>query len=181
MISGALSLLKTDEERNRLSEFYEKNKKRFFAIAFSRLHNREAAEDAVQEAFLRLTDKPEKFFTLPANKQVAFADVIIRNISVDMFKESNKIETVEMTDTVSSEGIELPLDEKIVGYISRDGLIDFISGLSSSLRDVLELKVVIGLSNREIAQMLSVTENVVRQRLFQARRAITEFMESENT
>ena len=181
MISGALSLLKTDEERNKLSEFYKKNKKRFFAIAFSKLHNREAAEDAVQEAFLRLTDKPEKFFALPANKQVAFADVIIRNISVDMFKESNKIETVEMTDTVSSEGIELPLDEKIVGHISRDELIEFISGLSSSLRDVLELKVVIGLSNREIAQMLSVTENVVRQRLFQARRAITEFMESENT
>lgn len=181
MISAALAILETDEQRSKLAEFYKKNKQRFFAIAFSKLHNREAAEDAVQEAFLRLADKPEKFFAIPANKQVAFADVIIRNVSVDMFKQENRIETVEMTDAVSSEGLEIPLDEKIVGYISRDELIGFISGLSPLLRDVLELKVVIGLSNHEIARMLSVTENVVRQRLFQARRAITEFMESGNT
>lgn len=181
MISGALSILKTNEERNKLSEIYEENKERFYAIAFSKLHNREDAEDAVQEAFLRIADKPEKFFEIPTNKQVAFADVIIRNISVDMFKESNKIETIELTDDISNEDFELPLNERIMGNISRDELLDFISNLSPLLRDVLELKVVIGLSNYEIAQMLSITENVVRQRLFQARRAITKFIESEDT
>lgn len=181
MISGALSILQTDEERNKLSQFYEENKERFYAIAFSKLHNREDAEDAVQEAFLRIADKPEKFFEISSNKQVAYADIIIRNVSVDMYKKSNKIEAVETMDLISNEDIEIQLDEKIIGNISRDELVDFILKLSPVLRDVLELKVVIGLSNYEIAQKLSITENVVRQRLFQARRAIAKFMESRYT
>ena len=60
MISTALALLKTDEQRNVLSEFYQKYKNRFYAIAYSKLHGKAAAEDAVQEAFLRIVDKPEK-------------------------------------------------------------------------------------------------------------------------
>lgn len=39
MISAALAILKTDEQRNELSAFYEENKKRFYAIAFSKLNN----------------------------------------------------------------------------------------------------------------------------------------------
>ena len=52
MISGALAILETDKQRNELSEFYKENKARLYNFAFSRLHNRESAEDALQEAFL---------------------------------------------------------------------------------------------------------------------------------
>mgnify|MGYP000823090620 FL=1 len=52
MISTALALLKTDEQRNVLSEFYQKYKNRFYAIAYSKLHGKTAAEDAVQELSL---------------------------------------------------------------------------------------------------------------------------------
>ena len=40
------------------------------------------------------------------------------------------------------------------------------------------LKVVCELSNSEIAQKLNVSETVVRQRLFQARKSILDFLES---
>lgn len=79
MISTALALLETDEQRNILSEFYQKYKNRFYAIAYSKLHGKAAAEDAVQEAFLRIVDKPENFFKIEHNKRVAYADVIVRN------------------------------------------------------------------------------------------------------
>ncbi len=54
MISGALAILETDKQRNELSEFYKENKTRLYRFAFSRLHNRESAEDALQEAFLNI-------------------------------------------------------------------------------------------------------------------------------
>lgn len=53
MISAALAILETEEERNELSDFYEKYKNRFYAIAFERLHNEQDSEDAIQETFLR--------------------------------------------------------------------------------------------------------------------------------
>lgn len=62
MISVALAVLETDEQRSELADFYEKNKSRLYMIAFSKLNNRQSAEDAVMEAFLRIADKPERFF-----------------------------------------------------------------------------------------------------------------------
>lgn len=62
MITAALAILQTDEQRDILSEFYEENKNRFYMLAYSKLHNSEASEDAVQEAFLRIVRYPDRFF-----------------------------------------------------------------------------------------------------------------------
>lgn len=62
MISEALAVLETEEQRNELADFYEKNKSRFYTIAFDHLHNQEEAEDAIQEAFLEIANKPDTFF-----------------------------------------------------------------------------------------------------------------------
>ena len=62
MISAALAVLETDEQRNELSEFYEKNINCLLNYALNMLHNEEETEDAVQEAFLQIADKPDVFF-----------------------------------------------------------------------------------------------------------------------
>ena len=184
MISTALALLKTDEQRNVLSEFYQKYKNRFYAIAYSKLHGKTAAEDAVQEAFLRIVDKPEKFFKIEHNKRVAYADVIVRNVAIDMFNKNNahKIEEgkniEELTEDVSDEAYTLGLEDTVIGSVSKNELLAFILKLPVLQRDILNLKVVCELSNSEIAQKLNVSETVVRQRLFQARKSILDFLES---
>ena len=178
MISTALALLETDEQRNVLSEFYQKYKNRFYAIAYSKLHGKDAAEDAVQEAFLRIVDKPENFFKIEHNKRMAYADVIVRNVSIDMFNKNNVHELEELTDDVSNENYALGLEDTVIGSVSKNELLAFILKLPVLQRDILNLKVVFELSNSEIAQKLNVSENVVRQRLYQARKSILDFLES---
>ena len=177
MISTALALLKTDEQRNVLSEFYQKYKNRFYAIAYSKLHGKTAAEDAVQEAFLRIVDKPENFFKIEHNKRVAYADVIVRNVAIDMFNKNNAHKIEELTEDVSDEAYTLGLEDTVIGSVSKNELLAFIK-LPVLQRDILNLKVVFELSNSEIAQKLNVSENVVRQRLYQARKSILDFLES---
>lgn len=178
MISTALALLKTDEQRNVLSEFYQKYKNRFYAIAYSKLHGKTAAEDAVQEAFLRIVDKPEKFFKIEHNKRVAYADVIVRNVAIDMFNKNNAHKIEELKEDVSDEAYTLGLEDTVIGSVSKNELLAFILKLPVLQRDILNLKVVCELSNSEIAQKLNVSETVVRQRLFQARKSISSFLES---
>ena len=178
MISTALALLKTDEQRNVLSEFYQKYKNRFYAIAYSKLHGKAAAEDAVQEAFLRIVDKPENFFKIVHNKSVAYADVIVRNVAIDMFNKNNAHKIEELTEDVSDEAYTLGLEDTVIGSVSKNELLAFILKLPVLQRDILNLKVVCELSNSEIAQKLNVSETVVRQRLFQARKSILDFLES---
>lgn len=180
MISAALAILKTDEQRNELSAFYEKNKKRFYAIAFSKLHNREAAEDAVQEAFLRIADKPEKFFEIPHNKRVAFADVIIRNISIDMFKKQIHENTVsidlfgkELTDYLS-------VEEIVVENEFYEELVKFIQSLPESQKSALVLRIMYKKSTAEIAETLHISETAARKRLSDAGKLIKDFLRSRN-
>lgn len=178
MISTALALLETDEQRNVLSEFYQKYKNRFYAIAYYKLYGKAAAEDAVQEAFLRIVDKPENFFKIEHNKRVAYADVIVRNVAIDMFNKNNAHKIEELTEDVSDEAYTLGLEDTVIGSVSKNELLAFILKLPVLQWDILNLKVVCELSNSEIAQKLNVSETVVRQRLFQARKSILDFLES---
>ena len=70
MITAALAVLKTDEQRNIISDFYQMYKNRFYAIAYEHLHNPQDSEEAIQEAFLRITVNPDKFFSLSGDERI---------------------------------------------------------------------------------------------------------------
>ncbi len=82
MIADALATIEDEEQRNKLAEFYSKHKQRLYSIAFSKLHNEEDAEDAVQEVFSEIADKPEKFFDIAPEGRLAYTTVMVKNISV---------------------------------------------------------------------------------------------------
>lgn len=118
MISAALAVLKTDEERNALSEIYTKNIKSFYSIAFSKLHNAHDSEDAIQEAFLAIARNPDNFFAIPQEKRVSYINVMIRNISFSIWNKKLKIEDtqVELDENILDESVSL--DEKISSELS---------------------------------------------------------------
>ncbi len=78
MITAALAVLKTDEQRNIISDFYQMYKNRFYAIAYEHLHNPQDSEEAIQEAFLRITVNPDKFFSLSGDERIYLVSAIIR-------------------------------------------------------------------------------------------------------
>jgi RNA polymerase sigma factor (sigma-70 family) len=108
---------------------------------------------------------------------IAYTDVIIRNVSVDMFRNCVMNAPEELPEY--DENIPL-LEDIIVGSLQKQRLMDFIVGLPQLQRDIMELRISFGMSNSEIANQLKISENVVRQRLYQSRKAITEFLKKEN-
>ena len=85
MLSFCLSLIKTEQEKLLIEELYNKNKQTMYNIAYSNLHNRDDAEDAVQEAILRAINQIDKISQISPDKQCTYLNVIVRNISFDMF------------------------------------------------------------------------------------------------
>lgn len=180
MISAALAILETEEQRNELAEFYKKYQNRLYMVAYSKLHNRESSYDAVQETFLRIASNQEKFFELCEKYRVIFATVITRNVSVDMYKKANRIDTIELSESITYNDSENPTEEELLYKFTKNKLIELLSELPELQRDILYLKAVCGMTIQEIAEELSVTENVVRQRLFCARQTITEALLKED-
>ncbi len=102
-ISGALAVIEDAGQRNELNNIYRANEKRFYNIALSKLGSRNDAEDAVQEAFLRIADKPENLFAVAESKRVAYIDVIIRNVAFEMYKKQKNSTVSELTEDIIDE------------------------------------------------------------------------------
>lgn len=175
MIAAALAVLENEGQREELSEFYEKYKSRFYAIAFEHLHNGEEAEDAVQDAFSAIADKPEIFFTKNENDRLMYTAIIVRNISVDYYKYDQKHKTEELTDDIVDKKVAVM--EQAIGECSKDELMNFIESISEPLRQALLLRIHYRMTTSQIASTLNISETAVRKRISDAGKKIKKFME----
>ena len=177
MISAALAVLENEGQREELSEFYEKYKSRFYAIAFEHVHNQEEAEDAVQDAFSAIADKPEIFFTKNENDRLMYTAVIVRNISVDYYKYDQKHITEELTDDIVDEKVAVL--EQAIGECTKDELMKYIVSLSEPLRQALLLRIHYRMSTSQIASTLNISETAARKRISDAGKKIRKFLEGK--
>ena len=177
MISAALAVLENEGQREELSVFYEKYKNRFLNIALNKLNDKDAAEDAVQEAFLEIANKPDNFFSLNDEDQIFYVCAIVKNVSVDMYNKKGHIQTEELTENIIYQSNPELLESLVLDEFSYNELIEFIRGLPKLQLNVLILNRLLKLSISETAQQLNISETAVNQRLYLARKAIKQFVE----
>lgn len=178
MIDAIFMVIENENQRNELAEFYSEHKNRLYSIAFSKLHSKEDAEDAVQEVFSEIADKPDKFFEIPPENRLAYTDVILRNIAIDMFKKKNKVQIVELDEDV--EDVRISLDNALFEEVGRDEIAEFVNSLPTKRRSVLILRCFFDLSIDEISQRLNIAPATVSKHLTLARKAVKEFVEERN-
>lgn len=176
MISVALAILKSDAERNEMSSVYEKNKSLFLNIAYKRLQNEENAEDAVQEAFLEIADKPDVFFSLAEEKRVSYMSSVVNKVAIDMFNKSIKLQTEELSEDIAYLNDENLIENSFFDTVSREEILTFIENLPEAQRTVLILSYSSGLSAKEISRTLNISVTSVYNRLYFARKNIKTFV-----
>lgn len=177
MISAALILLETDEQRNKLADFYKKNRHRLYKIAFSKLHSREEAEDAVQDAFLKIADRPDTFFSLSDEERIPYVYTVVKHASFDIYNKNNHINTSELTENITLGNYPEFLEKLVLDEIAYKEIIEFIKNLPKLQQNVLVLTRLSKLSISETAQQLNISKTAVNQRLYLARKAIKQFIE----
>ena len=178
MISAALAVLENEEQRNELSEFFEKYKNKLYEIALKQVHNREYAADALQDTFAVIAGKPEIFFTKSEEERFLFTAVIIKNISIDYFKNNHKYDAEELTEDISDKNVSVM--EQAIGECSKEELMNFIKTLSEPLRQALFFRVHYNMNTSQIASVLNISETAARKRLSDAGKKIKIFLEGKN-
>ena len=174
MISAALAVLESEEQRNELSEIYEQNVSNFYNIAFQHLHNKHDAEDTIQEAFLAIAKNPGPFFDVAVNKRISYINVIIRNTAYKMRDKKHKVSENEIVldDTI--------IDEQISVEDSCDKLLEFIGTLPEATKAAVYLKMHLGLKNGDIAKTLGISQDAAKKRVARGMKQIREYMEGLN-
>lgn len=160
-------------------EFTALHIQRMFHAAYRITGNREDAEDAVQDAFLRATVHIKDF--KGRSKLSTWLIRIAINSSLMILRKRKTGKTVSLDDTVDSEeSKEFPEvkdfgpnpEQKCLQKEKETVLRQEINALRPILKAAIELSHFEEWSLRETAETLGVTINATKSRLFHARRAL---------
>ena len=141
-------------------------KDRLFRVAWCILRSKEEAEDIVQDVMLKVwRDEKGKVENL-----AAYCYTMARTLALNrLVLKDNR--SKELEGAYEQEVQEQPL-ENIIRTEKMKLLYRMIDGLPGLQRDVVQLRDMEGLSYRDIAKTLQVTEEQVKVNLFRARKKI---------
>ena len=148
-----------------------------YRVAFSVLRNPADAEDAVQEAFMRVLRHRDTLGEV--RDQRVWLIRIVWNIVLD---RKRRAKTRPETDDVSELARVLPSDglsaEQIASAAQHHAhVLAQVERLPAKEREVLMLSAFEELNSVEIAEVLGITESSVRSRLFRARNLMADLLQ----
>ncbi|MFT9496486.1 RNA polymerase sigma factor [Anaerosolibacter sp.] len=169
--------IKDEQSRNKLEALYIKYGKDMFKVSYRVLNDYQLAQDAVQAAFIKLVGNLDKIDEINCNKTRAFVVIIVRNISINMYRERKR------RNHMSLEGMEdaLPddsqmIDEKLISMEMFSQIVSKIKELHPAYSDIISLKFFYFYSDNEIAKILNITQENVRVRLYRAKRSLIKLL-----
>jgi RNA polymerase sigma-70 factor (ECF subfamily) len=170
-VEDGLSELRCDEAMERDERFGEmvgRQARFMFQVAFGLLRNRQDAEDAVQEAFLKLY-RGEAWLRME-NERGFLARTVWR-VALDhlpLVAERMSSDVSEM-ELAASGGVGTSPEQSAVDKDERALLRRLIDGLPEELRRPLVLSSVEEMTSREVAEAMGIPEGTVRTRVMRAR------------
>jgi RNA polymerase sigma-70 factor (ECF subfamily) len=177
---GTRELLETREEvlrKNALEEMFASSRKRFLAIAYSILRNREDAEDAVQDAFLSAHRHLRSFEGRSALR--TWLTRIVMNAALMMQRKRKPVRSLSESgvphDDGWTENIPDSQPDPEMIHAERETLqfIDEKLGqLTPVLRQAFTMAYFDDLSGAEASARLGVSSGAFKARLFHARRKL---------
>jgi RNA polymerase sigma-70 factor (ECF subfamily) len=147
-----------------------------YRVAFSVLRNSSDAEDAVQEAFLRVLRHSDKLGEIRDHR--VWLIRIVWNVVLDRKRRAKtRPETDDVADlarVLPAEG--LSAEERASAAQHHAKVLACVDKLPAKEREVLMLSAFEELTSVEIAAVLGITESSVRSRLFRARNLAAELL-----
>ena len=173
-----LQMLDTPEERAKFETLYYAHRRTMLHIAMQILKDYQLAEDAVQEAFLRLVKNFSKIGQINCPRTRLFTVIIVRNISLTMLAERKKETVLESPDAVIP--IEYDLEEDVLERIAYEEVLNAIRELPVLYRDVLYLQCVEEYKLTEISKLLGIEAETVKKRAQRGRKKLLEQLTKEH-
>lgn len=150
----------------------ERHSSRFFAAAYRVCSDPIAAEDIVQDAFLKLWQKPAAFKPDKGAKFTTWFYRVVQNVAIDVMRKKKPQSSAEVIDFMADDGAAA--DEVMVMDEQQAVLEDAIQALPERQKLALNYCFYEGLSNKEAAEILGVGVKALESLLMRAKKALKE-------
>ncbi|HVI41047.1 MAG TPA: sigma-70 family RNA polymerase sigma factor [Anaerovoracaceae bacterium] len=165
-----------DENLNsKFEALYYAYSKYLYSIGINILKDEQYAADALQQCFIKIFENIDKIGEVNSSQTKSFISIIMRNESINLLRKKKTIFSV--TESLD-EALYIIIDETadteeiLLKAELQDEVRSYLSKLNKEESNLIMLKYTREYSNAEIADILGVTQEVVRQRLSRVRRKL---------
>ncbi|SDO05626.1 RNA polymerase sigma factor [Acetanaerobacterium elongatum] len=170
--------VENEKDRDKATELFNRYYGTMLYIAGGILHEPHLAEDAVSLSFIKILKNLDKFDMNDCTRTRGLIVIIVRNTSIDMLRGLNHNQTIPLEEYMEDTADE-PVIDQITIADACEHITQCISKLNKQYADILYLKCAMNYSNDEIQQILGISQNNVKMRLYRARKALKEMLREE--
>lgn len=153
---------------------YERFARKMMSICMRYSHNREQAQDMLQDGFVKVFQKMDHFRgDGPLGGWIARTMV---NTALDHIRRNKPYD--HSLDLTEAEHLHQE-DEQVLSAMSTDELMELIQALPTGYRTVFNLFAIEGFAHKEIAEMLSISENTSKSQFMKARAYLRKLLPKE--
>ena len=166
-----LLALVQDGSHPAFAELVRRHTERYYRLAFRYLQNRAAAEDIVQDAFLKLWEDPHKWQPDKNTKFTTWFYRVVVNLCLDWQKKKQPVELNEDMPLIDDrEGADEAMQRK-QQQIALEGA---IAALPERQRTAINLCYDEGLSNQEAAEVMAINLKALQSLVMRAKTSLKE-------
>ncbi len=172
--------IENKENRSRLEALYNQYASQMYKVAIRILKDEYLAQDAVQKAFVNISNNIRKIGQTDRNKIRALLVIIVRNASIDIYrirKKQSGVSFDEMQENFFDSGPSV--EELVVNDETLATVAEKIKELHPSYADILSLKYYYQYTDEEISKILNITLENIRTRLHRARKSLIKLLSQE--
>lgn len=186
MLNMYLEVLETEAERLKFTEMYKAYHMKMYYKALEVLNDKAKAEDAVQNAFMKLAEDYKDYYTEPVEKMKSLCIIITQNKAIDIARKEKKIDFKSFEEIEEEVAATQETPEEKTVHIesleeSREKLKRAIDKIPLDYGLVIKLKYFHGYSNAKIAKRLNLTTSGVEKKLKRAKDKIKKELETKAT
>jgi RNA polymerase sigma-70 factor (ECF subfamily) len=161
-------------DREAFGKLYQLYLDKIYRFIYFRVdQQKELAEDIAADVFVKAWSKIETFKKQTKGSFQAWLYMIARNTVIDTYREAKK--SVRLEEYIPDE--KANHEEKILFALEIDEAKNAIKKLTQEQQDVLILKFVNDVSNKEIATILGKREDAIRALQYRALKELREILE----
>lgn len=171
------TLIEDENDKTKFEKIYDSYHRLMLWKASQILKDSMAVEDAVQNAFLKIIRHLDDIDIEKEDKTKSFVLIITERASLDLWRKANRHKIVSLDEL---EDWQIPWDNRMDAELSdleeENRIIELIKSMPSLYREIFLLKYSNGYENHQIAEMLGISEPLVRKRISRGKEKLEQLL-----
>lgn len=174
-----MMMFETEEESNKFEELYKTYRNYMYWTIYKIIKDEHEAEDVLHNAFIKISKIVNRIDTENEEKTKMFMATIARNTAIDCYRKKQKLRGVEERETLDNQTDWNRVENNFIDKYNYQCLVKKIEALPEKYKDALRLRCLYGLSIKETAEQLSISENNAYARVCRAKRMLLAAIENK--